>query len=160
MTGVGGVTTGAERAARNRARPGRGGGGRRDVLRRLLAAAGVLATAPVIAASRPPSPGHPGRGRAEPAGTAFDETYRGRRLCGTRISAGGACGPEQWYVTVDGTRLHLMRRADGTWLNMVDHYCSYAAPLDAARAAVDELGPGEQLRDPRTGTGGHHGVRA
>ena len=40
-----------------------------------------------------------------------------------------------------------MRRADGTWLSMVDHYRSYATPLEAARAAVDELGPGQRLRD-------------
>ncbi|MEU9732598.1 tyrosinase family oxidase copper chaperone [Streptomyces sp. NPDC048002] len=153
----GGVTAGAERATRGRAGPGRRPGSRRAVLRRLLAAAGALATAPVIAASRPPAPE---RTREAPGGRAFDETYRGRHLRGVRLSAGGACGPEQWYVTVDGTPLHLMRRADGTWLSMVDHYCTYAAPLDAARAAVDELGPGEQLCDTRTGTGGTHGVHA
>jgi hypothetical protein len=58
-----------------------------------------------------------------------------------------------------------MRRADGSWLSMVDHYRSYPTPLEAARAAVDELGPGRRLRD--TGamagtahTGGHHGVHA
>src|SRR5437879_12504163 len=40
-----------------------------------------------------------------------------------------------------------MRRADGTWLTMVDHYSSYRTPLEATRAAVDELGPGQGLRD-------------
>jgi hypothetical protein len=47
-----------------------------------------------------------------------------------------------------------MRRADGTWLSMVDHYRSYDTPLEAARAAVDELGPGEMLRE--TGSADRH----
>jgi len=52
---------------------------------------------------------------------------------------------------------------------MVDHYRSYDTPLEAARAAVDELGPGQQLRETpmghagtmgeMDGMGGHHGVR-
>jgi hypothetical protein len=50
-----------------------------------------------------------------------------------------------WHVTVDGRPLHLMRRADGSWMTMVDHYESYPTPLAAARAAVDELGPSERL---------------
>jgi hypothetical protein len=45
-------------------------------------------------------------------------------------------------------------RADGGWLSMVDHYRSYPTPLEAARAAVDELGPGQRLRDIGT-MGGH-----
>jgi hypothetical protein len=54
-----------------------------------------------------------------------------------------------------------MRRADGTWLSMVDHYTSYRTPLEAARAAVDEIGPGQRLRDLAPGrldgehAGGH-----
>ncbi len=61
-----------------------------------------------------------------------------------------------------------MRRADGSWLSMIDHYRSYATPLAAARGAVDELSPGEQLRDLAPGPmgggpmygGGEHGVHA
>ncbi|MER8023791.1 tyrosinase family oxidase copper chaperone, partial [Streptomyces griseoluteus] len=34
----------------------------------------------------------------------------------------------EWQITVDGRPLHLMRRADGTWMSMVDHYTSYARP--------------------------------
>ncbi|MFC8738488.1 tyrosinase family oxidase copper chaperone [Streptomyces sp. NPDC057176] len=98
-------------------------------------------------------------------GAAFDETYRGRRIRGIRSAAGRALGAGTWHVTVDGRPLHLMRRADGSWLSMVDHYRSYPTPLAAARGAVDELGPGEHLRDtPSAGhdqhSGGRHGVHA
>ncbi|MYS55430.1 tyrosinase, partial [Streptomyces sp. SID6013] len=84
---------------------------------------------------------------------------------GIRSAAGRAVGAGTWHVTVDGRPLHLMRRADGSWLSMVDHYRSYPTPLAAARGAVDELGPGEHLRDtPSTGhgqhSGGRHGVHA
>ncbi|MYT73038.1 MULTISPECIES: tyrosinase family oxidase copper chaperone [unclassified Streptomyces] len=76
------------------------------------------------------------------AGETFDEMYRGRRITGSRAAgAGGA-----WQVMVDGRPLHLMRRADGSYLSMVDHYDSYATPLAAARGAVAELG-GQALRD-------------
>ncbi|MFE6359873.1 tyrosinase family oxidase copper chaperone [Streptomyces sp. NPDC057806] len=143
----------AEPGARGTARPG----GRRDLLRGLFAAVGALTLAPVVAASRPQAPA---QGWDHPGELAFDETYRGRRIRGIRTSAGHTSGAAQWYVTVDGVRLHLMRRADGTWLSMIDHYRSYETPLDAARAAVDELGPGERLRDEETDSGDHHGVHA
>ncbi|MFF2651150.1 tyrosinase family oxidase copper chaperone [Streptomyces sp. NPDC058045] len=68
----------------------------------------------------------------------FDEVYRGHRLVGRRrIGAGG----EAVEVSVDGRPLHLMRRADGGYLTMIDHYCSYPTPLAAARGAADRLGP-------------------
>lgn len=111
------------------------------------------------------SPGSAGSAAGTRESTTFDETYRGRRIRGIRSAAGRAVGAGTWHVTVDGRPLHLMRRADGSWLSMVDHYRSYATPLDAARGAVDELGPGEHLRDtPSTGhdqhSGGRHGVHA
>ncbi|MFJ4472313.1 tyrosinase family oxidase copper chaperone [Streptomyces sp. NPDC089424] len=107
-------------------------GTRRDVVRGLLASAAVLAV--------------PACDPGELLGDTFDETYRGRRIRGS----GG-------QVTVDGRPLHLMRRADGTWLSMIDHYCSYPTPREAARAAVDELGTTGAL--PLT-EGAHHGVHA
>ncbi|MDX3532514.1 tyrosinase family oxidase copper chaperone, partial [Streptomyces sp. ID05-39B] len=95
--------------------------------------------------------------------TAFDVTYLGRHLLGSLVPPTRSGDTGRWEITVDGRPLHLMPRADGTWLSMVDHYRSYAAPLDAVRAAVDELGPGEMLRATaatgrHTHLGGHHGL--
>ncbi|MFG2149068.1 tyrosinase family oxidase copper chaperone [Streptomyces sp. NPDC048696] len=53
---------------------------------------------------------------------------------------------------IDGRRLHLMRRADGTYLSAVDHYTSYPTPLEAVRAAVDELGRARLAATPLHGT--------
>ncbi|MET8768315.1 tyrosinase family oxidase copper chaperone [Streptomyces sp. NPDC004658] len=162
VVGVGGVAVGAEQqAGAGAARPSR-----REVARRLLASTAALALAPVVAASRPvPSAGA--------SGGSFDETYRGRRIQGVLVPAAGrAATGGEWRITIDGRPLHLMRRADGTWLSMVDHYTSYRTPLEATRAAVDEIGPGRQLRDLAPGRltggrpgghahmGGQHGVRA
>ncbi|WP_077801482.1 tyrosinase family oxidase copper chaperone [Streptomyces sp. JHA26] len=126
------------------------------------ALAGVVAAAPPSRTRTRPAPGRP------PGGTDFSQTYRGRRIRGVWTPERGSAGRGRWHVTVDGRPLHLMRRADGTWLSTVDHYCSYPTPLDAARAAVDELGPGERLRaaaatepgEEHPHRGGRHGVRA
>ncbi|MDN3264767.1 tyrosinase family oxidase copper chaperone [Streptomyces sp. CSDS2] len=167
VVGIGEVRAGAQQqAGTGAARPSR-----REMTRGLLAVTAALALTPVVAASRAvPSTGEPGGG-------SFDEIYRGRRIRGVRMPAvgRGAVGGE-WRITVDGRPLHLMRRADGTWLSMVDHYTSYGTPLEATRAAVDEVGPGRRLRVPapeRSGgdfsgahpgghahTGDRHGVRA
>ncbi|MFF7451044.1 MULTISPECIES: tyrosinase family oxidase copper chaperone [unclassified Streptomyces] len=151
VVSVGAVAVGAEPAGQAQGRPGTARDSRRDVMRGLLAAAGALVLAPVVAASRPTGrTDDPGRG-------GFDETYRGRRIRGVE-TPGRDLGAAQWQVTVDDRPLHLMRRADGTWLSMVDHYRSYATPLDATRAAVDELSPGQQLREKTHMGGHHHGV--
>lgn len=140
-------------------------GTRRDALRALCVSAFALAVVPVVAAAWPRRAGGSDEARA------FDETYRGRRLRGMKTDAGGAehldhmaqalraPGGGRWHVTVDGRPLHLMRRADGTYLTMVDHYRSYPTALEAARAAVDELGPGRQLT-VAGGEGGGRGVHA
>lgn len=133
----------------------------------MLLASSAVALAPVITASRP------SRSADRPQGAGvegpFDETYRGRHIQGVPVSHDGLSALDvAWHVTVDGRPLHLMRRADGTWLSMVDHYGWHRTPLEATRAAVDELGPRERLRDLAPGPfdGGHphreaeHGVRA
>ncbi|MEU9383189.1 tyrosinase family oxidase copper chaperone [Streptomyces sp. NPDC048279] len=158
VVGVGGVAVGAEPD-----RAGAGGPTRREVARGLFAAGAALALAPVVAASSPVPQ------EDAPVGRSFDETYRGRRIHGVLVPVAGRADDEsEWQVTVAGRPLHLMRRADGTWLSMVDHHSSYPTPLAAARAAVDEIGPGQRLRDLAPGPmgggpqhmGGGHGVRA
>ncbi|MGW2044404.1 tyrosinase family oxidase copper chaperone [Streptomyces sp. NPDC001858] len=137
---------------------------RRDLLRGLLGGAAALAIVPVVASSWPSSPTDSSPDSLD----SFDETYRGRQISGVLAVTGrtATAADAAWTVTVDGRPLHLMRRADGTWLSMVDHYRSYATPLEAARAAVDGLGPGERLRAAapahhdthHTHMGGHHGL--
>ncbi|WP_405674480.1 tyrosinase family oxidase copper chaperone [Streptomyces sp. NBC_01511] len=68
-----------------------------------------------------------------PAAELFDEMYGGRHIQGT------ASG-----VRIDGRSLHIMRRADGSHLSVVNHYESFPTALATARAAVDDLG-GAQL---------------
>ncbi|WP_330333940.1 tyrosinase cofactor [Streptomyces sp. NBC_00536] len=98
---------------------------RRTVLRAVFTAAVTAVTAaaltPVLWARRPvqtltPAP-------------LTEETYRGRHI---------AVGPAG--VHIDGRPLHVMRRADGSYLSGVNHFESFATPLELARAAVDELG--------------------
>ncbi|MFD8805922.1 tyrosinase family oxidase copper chaperone [Streptomyces sp. NPDC059597] len=148
--GAGGAAVGAGTpVGAGTARPSR-----REMARGLLASAAALALAPVVAASRPLPPG-------DPSDTAFDETYRGRHIQGYAVPTLSRRGEGDWQITVDGSPLHLMRRADGTWMSMVDHYTSYPTPLAATRAAVDELGPGRHVRDlapgPVGGGMGHAG---
>ncbi|GGW36936.1 hypothetical protein GCM10010503_11080 [Streptomyces lucensis JCM 4490] len=163
VVGAGGVAVGTEQRVTAAAhRPSR-----REAARGLLVSAAALALAPAVADSGPARPAGDFRGGA------FDETYRGRRIRGSWVP--DPAGPEAggaWRIAVDGRPLHLMRRADGTWLSMLDHYTSYPTPLAATRAAVDQIGPRQRLRAPAPGpdggehTGGHthmggrHGVPA
>ncbi|MFF8013280.1 tyrosinase family oxidase copper chaperone [Streptomyces sp. NPDC007929] len=158
VVGVGGVPVGAA-----------GDGGvrdtRRGVLRGLMAAAAGAALIPLALAAWPEETDGKHTGLRAGDGM-FEETYRGRLIRGVPIpDPRQRAGEEDWHVTVDGRPLHLMRRADGSWLSMVDHYRSYPTPLAATRAAVDELGPGRHLRDlpghaPGHLEGGAHGVHA
>ncbi|WP_406069792.1 tyrosinase cofactor [Streptomyces sp. NBC_01020] len=115
---------------------------RRGALRALFAAGAVggtaVALAPIVRTAAKGQEGDDGKNVLSPGPpqelrNVFDEMYRGRRIRGR--AEGGYT-----EVTVDGRPLHLMRRADGSYLSMVDHYESYPTPLAAARAAVDELG--------------------
>ncbi|MET7441635.1 tyrosinase family oxidase copper chaperone [Streptomyces sp. NPDC004082] len=132
---------------------------RRNAMRALFASLVAVSAVPVVAASRP-SGGDEVVSDPHDVADTFEETYRGRRIHGVWSVAGRAAYDSgQWQVTVDGRPLHLMRRADGSYLSMVDHYESYPTPLAAARAAVDVLGASERLRGPATG-GRHDGVHA
>ncbi|MHC0430725.1 tyrosinase family oxidase copper chaperone [Streptomyces sp. O3] len=82
---------------------------------------------------------------AGPEDEGFDEVYQGRRIRGAPSTGRTAATPGSWQVTVDGRPLHLMRRADDTYMSAVDHYAAYPTPLAATRAAVDEL-RGQPLR--------------
>ncbi|MEU9989651.1 tyrosinase cofactor [Streptomyces sp. NPDC048045] len=164
VQGVGGAPVGQQRGTPVAGKTRSLGRTRRDVTRRLLSSAVAAALAPVAAACARPEPA-PDDGRRA---TAFDETYRGRRIRGIEVRTARRDAGGRWEVTIDGRPLHLMRRADGSWLSMIDHYGSYPTPLAAARGAVDELSPGEQLRDLAPGPmgggpmhgGGEHGVHA
>lgn len=165
---IGWVSSGAPRRGRGRVPVGRGRGRgaervaggmaltRRGAMRGLLVSAVGVALAPVVAASWPPR-------RLRPEDLSFDEVYRDRHILGRKGGSDGraAFTGGAWQVTVDGQPLHLMRRADGSYLSMVDHYESYPTPLAATRAAVDELGPTEHLRamDGKAGGAAPGGVR-
>jgi hypothetical protein len=100
---------------------------RRAVLRTAFTAAvfggAAAALAPVLRARRP-------RQTLTPA-PLTEETYRGRHISVDLASAA---------VRIDGRPLHVMRRADGSYLSGINHFQSYETPLELARAAVDELG--------------------
>ncbi len=122
---------------------------RRAALRGVFAVGAVGGTAaawlPIVGDDTPDDPKPVAQG---PAAERFSETYRGRRIRG---SAGPSprTGPRDGMttaatgmpeVTVDDVPLHVMRRADGTYLSEITHYESFPTLREAARAAVDELG--------------------
>ncbi|MFI7325222.1 tyrosinase family oxidase copper chaperone [Streptomyces rubiginosohelvolus] len=128
---------------------------RRTVLRGAFTAAVVTGTAgalfplldrdPVATARPAPAPGPGSRATSE----EFAEMYRGREIRGTAsVVPAGAPADNRVAVAaepvteirIDGRPLHVMRRADGTYLSDVRHYESYPTLLETARAAVDELG--------------------
>ncbi|MGW1219517.1 tyrosinase family oxidase copper chaperone [Streptomyces californicus] len=130
---------------------------RRIVLRGAFTAAVAAGTAtallPLLDHERPaearPAPG-PGKAASGSPAEEFAEMYRGREIRGTATTVvpAGATDDDRVTVTVepfteiriDGRPLHVMRRADGTYLSDVRHYESYPTLLETARAAVDELG--------------------
>jgi len=130
------------------------GPSRRIVLRTAFTAAVVGGTAGILlpvhdhgpgtAAAPAKGPGHPAAGTEE-----FAEMYRGREIRGSvsvLVPAGGPGAAEGGAtepvteIRIDGRPLHVMRRADGTYLSDVTHYESFPTLRETARAAVDELG--------------------
>ncbi|MCC3767056.1 tyrosinase cofactor [Streptomyces sp. UNOC14_S4] len=141
---------------------------RRNVLRAAFTAAVVTGTgaalAPIVLADSTDGTATDAAGSEHPAGH-FDEIYRGRRIQGGPVDGtqhGGAHGahgaqPAAYraaaassapsapsgpgiQVSIDGRPLHVMRRADGSYLSLVNHYESFPTPLAVARAAVDTIG--------------------
>jgi hypothetical protein len=81
----------------------------------------------------------------------FDEVYRGRRIQGrTSASQDGIA------LSIDGRPLHVMRRVDGSWISMANHYQPYQTPLDTARGAVDVIGSAQLTAYAAPPAGGHH----
>lgn len=115
----------------------------------LLAAAEIMRT-PWVTREQSPAPAQAPAEVPDGPPAGFDEMYRGRRIQGEPVAVREGRTPENWRITVDGRPLGLMRRADGSFLSMVDHYQSYDTPLAAARGAVDEIGPLQTL------SGRHH----
>ncbi|MGW6058824.1 tyrosinase family oxidase copper chaperone [Streptomyces sp. NPDC055189] len=126
-------------------RPGEGWFTRRVTMRGLIGVGVAAVTAPA-ALLWPTRDAADHRTTDDLGEGGFDEMYAGRHIRGSRASAGHQHGGADWEITVDGRPLHLMRRADGGYLSMIDHYQSYPTPLIATRRAVDELGRGQQLR--------------
>ncbi|GAA3384728.1 tyrosinase family oxidase copper chaperone [Streptomyces racemochromogenes] len=128
---------------------------RRDMMRAALTTAVVVGTsaavAPIVLAdpARPDAPAQAGTPAGQgPLPGGFDEVYRGRRIQGGPVavrqaSARSATAPSTGpgiEISIDGRPLHVMRRADGSYLSLVNHYQSFPTPLEVARAAVDEIG--------------------
>ncbi|WP_328967253.1 tyrosinase family oxidase copper chaperone [Streptomyces sp. NBC_00239] len=115
-----------------------------------VASATAAALAPVLRARRAPAAAapvpRPAPGAPE---TLFEEMYRGRHISAFRGTGGGRPRVD---VLIDGRRLHVMRRADGSYLSGVNHFESFDNPLDLARAAVDEIGTVRLAAAPA-----HHG---
>ncbi|MBT2395918.1 tyrosinase cofactor [Streptomyces sp. ISL-100] len=132
---------------------------RRILLRGVFAMGVIAGTAGALAPILTKRPG----GAAGPALERFAETYRGRHIQGTArvtLPAGAAgrvravgdamtvAAVRDAEVRIDGRPLHVMRRADGSYLSLVNHYESFPTLLDAARAAVDELGDAQLSASP------------
>jgi hypothetical protein len=132
---------------------------RRTVLRTgLTTAAAVTGTAaalrPMLAAggqhegTAHAAPPDASRGGAESsAPPLFDEVYRDRRIQG--FGSDSEAGVDLY---IDGRPLELMRRVDGSWISVANHFQPFLTPLATARGAVDAIG-GAQLS---TNAGHHH----
>ncbi|MFJ8750121.1 tyrosinase family oxidase copper chaperone [Streptomyces sp. NPDC102441] len=128
--------------------------GRRAVLRTAFTATVVAGTGgaltPVLLGPR--EPGGSVQEREAMGPERFSELYKGREIRGTATAmvpagaqpfageAEAAAAAPGTEVSVDGRTLHVMRRADGSYLSTVNHYESFPTLLETARAAVDELG--------------------
>ncbi|MFD5778633.1 tyrosinase family oxidase copper chaperone [Streptomyces sp. NPDC126933] len=120
----------------------------------------ATALAPILGARRaaPEAGGAVPGADDKPGGGAVDEMYRGRHIqvavpdaaAASRAATSSAAAvpplsPSSAVdIRIDGRPLQVMRRADGSYLSVVNHYESFPTPLEVARAAVDDL-DGAQL---------------
>ncbi|MBY8877578.1 tyrosinase cofactor [Actinacidiphila acidipaludis] len=117
---------------------------RRVLTTGLTTVAAVSGTAaalhPMLAADEPSAHGGSAASADAALGNAaggtplFDEVYRGRRIQGYSTA-----DDDRIALLVDGRPLHVMRRVDGSWISMANHYQPYTTPLDTARGAVDVM---------------------
>ncbi|MFD9500154.1 tyrosinase family oxidase copper chaperone [Streptomyces sp. NPDC060035] len=143
-------TTGTSGATAGRRSPAR-----RVVLRAAFTSSVIAGTggalAPILVDSGE-TRARSGEGVRLPELERFAEMYRGRDIRGTAtvmVPAGGeadtgraasVAAVAHTEVSIDGRPLHVMRRSDGSYLSMVNHYESFPTLLETARAAVDEIG--------------------
>ncbi|MGW4230416.1 tyrosinase family oxidase copper chaperone [Streptomyces sp. NPDC004980] len=140
-------------AGTSREAAGGRGPARRAVLRTAFTTAVIAGTGSALT---PVLRGGPDAGplteRNGPEPERFAERYRGREIRGTATvmvpaggqpragEAGAVASVPDVEVRIDGRPLHVMRRADGSYLSTVNHYESFPTLLETARAAVDEIG--------------------
>lgn len=174
------MRTGTRSPTHGGAVTGGGSPARRLVLRALITVGAVAGTAGALLpllAGRGGDTRESGRNReaTQRSLERFAETYRGRHIQGSatvmlpagdedrhgagegadrvrsgRPPAGGARLVPSVEVRIDGRPLHVMRRADGTYLSLVNHYESFPTLRDVARAAVDELRGAQLSLTPMT----------
>jgi Tyrosinase co-factor MelC1 len=109
----------------------------------------AVALQPMLAADRRAGHGE-AAADAAPGGTGqaagvplFDEVYRDRRIQGFATA-----DDDRIALLVDGRPLHVMRRVDGSWISMANHYQPYTTPLATARGAVDVIRRAELASAP------------
>lgn len=171
------MSTGTRGATHGGAVTGGGSPARRLVLRALFTVGAVAGTAGALLPLLARRGGDTGRSGGDSAATSrslerFAETYQGRHIQGSATVMvpaddegpyvdGDAADPVRSgrparrarpapsvEVRIDGRPLHVMRRADGTYLSLVNHYESFPTLRDVARAAVDELGDAQLSLTP------------
>jgi hypothetical protein len=129
----------AETAANGRRKNSRSMTTRRRVLTNCVTT--VAATSGTAAALWPAVSARPQRDRdiTDDAPTPlFDEIYRGRRIQGFASAT-----QSEANILIDGRLLHVMRRVDGSWISLANHFQPYATQVATARGAVDVIGLAE-----------------
>ncbi|WP_329133839.1 tyrosinase cofactor [Streptomyces sp. NBC_01476] len=93
----------------------------------------------------------PREGAEGSAAPLFDEVYRDRRIQGFPSDAEAGVD-----LYIDGRPLELMRRYDGSWISVANHFQPYTTPIATARGAVDVIGRAELSMNGMSMDSGHH----